>query len=188
MLDISNKLHALVDEFVSNLSSECDSLAHNVSAQARIYVEHDSAAEATQGPKPNNRTASEVLHGLKRPSASQVVDLNHREGKSPTDHTKPNFQDRKSRGRDSPRTSRHMKDMKPGSASLSESTRHADSVFDDLLLIDDDNIGLGMNARAGKGKIPQAYELLSSDHSSDDTLKPTAKISKKFWESTVQRS
>jgi len=35
MLDISNKLHALVDEFVSNLSSKCDSLAHNVSAQAQ---------------------------------------------------------------------------------------------------------------------------------------------------------
>lgn len=179
MRDISNKLHALVDEFVSNLSSECDSLAHNVSAQARIYVEHDSATEATQGPRPNNRTASEVLHGLKRPSASQVVDLNHREGKSSTDHAKPNFQDRNSRGRDSSRPSRHMKDMKPGSAYLEESTRHADSVFDDMLLIDDDNIGRGMNAQAGKGKIPQTYELLSSDHSSDDTLKPTAKISKK---------
>lgn len=102
MLDISNKLHALVDEFVSNLSLECDSLAHNVSTQVRIYVEHDSAAEATHGPMPNNRTASEVLHGLKRLSASQVVDLNHREGKSPTDHTKPNFHDRNSRGRDPP--------------------------------------------------------------------------------------
>lgn len=75
-----------------------------------------------------------------------------------------------------------MKDMKPGSASLEESTRHADSVFDDLLLIDDDNIGRGMNAQAGKGKVPQTYELLSSDHSSDDTLKPTAKISKKVLE------
>jgi hypothetical protein len=49
MLDISNKLHALVDEFVSNLSSECDSLTHNVSAQAYMYDEQDSPTEGTQG-------------------------------------------------------------------------------------------------------------------------------------------
>ena len=30
MNDISNKLHAMVDKFVSNLSSKCDSLATKV--------------------------------------------------------------------------------------------------------------------------------------------------------------
>lgn len=43
MLDISNKLHALVDEFVSHLSSECDSLANTVSTEALKYVTHDIA-------------------------------------------------------------------------------------------------------------------------------------------------
>jgi hypothetical protein len=45
MLDISNKLHAMVDEFVSSLSSECDTLANNVSALPHLYVPNDSGPE-----------------------------------------------------------------------------------------------------------------------------------------------
>ena len=51
MQDISNKLHALVDEFVSTLSSECDSLAHNISSQAHKYVPEESEAEAVTAPQ-----------------------------------------------------------------------------------------------------------------------------------------
>lgn len=80
MLDISNNLHALVDEFVSNLSSECDSLAHTVSAQAATYLAHDSAAELPITNRPSNRTTTEVLNGLRRPSELPSADSHHRGG------------------------------------------------------------------------------------------------------------
>lgn len=82
MLDISNKLHALVDEFVSNLSSEYNSLAHIVSAQAQSHLGHDSTPEVTPSQRVGNRTAAEVLNGLKRPSGVHVPDGNQRDGKA----------------------------------------------------------------------------------------------------------
>jgi hypothetical protein len=105
MLDISNKLHALVDEFVSNLSSECDSLANNVSAQAHMYLAHDSAPEAAKAPRQSNRTATEVLNGLKRPSGIRLMDSNHREGKSHMERAKVNLKEENSRSRDGGRSS-----------------------------------------------------------------------------------
>lgn len=83
MLDISNKLHAMVDEFVSNLTSECASLVHNVPSQVHGNVANDS--------RPGNRTTQEVLKGLRRPSESNVADYPRREGKSHIEHAKSNM-------------------------------------------------------------------------------------------------
>ena len=105
MLDISNKLHALVDEFVSHLSSECDTLAHNVSSQPHIYLAHDSATEVLTQPKLSNRIAAEVLSGLKRPSAVHVLDSHRRQGKSPSDKRMATSNDVNSRTRDDGRNS-----------------------------------------------------------------------------------
>jgi hypothetical protein len=79
MRDISNKLHALVDEFVSNLSSKCDSLANTISTQAS---KHARLVEASKAPRLSNRTTTEVLNGLRRPSEKPLVDKGHREEKA----------------------------------------------------------------------------------------------------------
>ena len=93
MLDISNKLHALVDEFVSNLSSECNSLAHIVSSQGQSNLGHDVAPEIAPSQRPSNRTAAEVLNGLKRPSGVHVTPENQREGKAHMSNTKPKLKE-----------------------------------------------------------------------------------------------
>jgi hypothetical protein len=108
MLDISNKLHALVDEFVSNLSSECDSLANTVSAQAHMYLANDSAKAAAKAPRQSNRTASEVLSSLKRPSESQTQDSHLRFGKSHMEPASLHFQEEKIRVRDGGRPSQPL--------------------------------------------------------------------------------
>jgi hypothetical protein len=38
MLDINNNLHAMVDEFVSSLPSECDSVVNNIYGQSHMYA------------------------------------------------------------------------------------------------------------------------------------------------------
>lgn len=124
MFEISNKLHALVDEFVSNLSSECDSLANNA------YFARDTAPENAQAARPSNRTATEVLNGLKRPSGPHAMDHIHREGKTLVEHAK---------------------------AKLKE----------------------GNSTRRDGGRVSQPYELLSSDHSSEDSRPPATKFTKK---------
>lgn len=108
MLDTSNKLHALVDEFVSNLSSECDLLANNVSAQAHVYLANDSAKPNTKAPRQSNRTASEVLNGLKRPFEIQTQDSLQRFGKSHMESAKANFKEEKVRSRDGGRPSQPL--------------------------------------------------------------------------------
>ena len=128
MLDISNKLHALVDEFVSNLSSECNSLANNVSSQAHIFFGQESAPDAAKAPRPSNRTSTEVLNGLKRPSGDHVMDSLTRGGKSHMEHAIANKKD----------------------------INHMDG-----------------------GRSSQQDELLSSDHSSDNSHGPLAKLTKK---------
>ena len=105
MLDISNKLHAMVDEFVSNLSSECDSLAHTASAQAATYLAHDSAAELPKASRPSNRTATEVLNGLRRPSKTPSADSHHRGGKSHVEHAKANSKEVNFKNKDGGRSS-----------------------------------------------------------------------------------
>ena len=123
MIDISNKLHALVDKFVSNLSSEYDSLANNISAQAHINFALHSEPESNTAPRPSNRTATEVLNGLKRSSEVHVMENTHRKGKPA---------------------------MAQAKAPVKEGTK----------------------LRRDGGKSSQSYELLSSDHSSDDYRTP----------------
>lgn len=132
MRDIKNKLHALVDEFVSNLSSECDSLANNVSSQVHINLARESAPEAAKVPRPSNRTTTEVLNGLRRPSGVPVTDISHRDGESHMEHAKAPSKARNGRRRDG-------------------------------------------------GKSSQPYELLSSDHSSDDYRPSATKPGRKVW-------
>lgn len=105
MRDISNKLHALVDEFVSNLSSECVSLANTVSAQAHLYQSADNAAEITPTQRSANRTAAEVLNGLKRPSGVPGTDSPHTELKSRMSHAKGKVKEGYNRTRDGGRFS-----------------------------------------------------------------------------------
>lgn len=105
MVDISNKLHALVDEFVSNLSSECSSLAHTVSAQAQIYLANDIATDVAKQQRPSNHTVAEVLSGLIRPSAAGAMDSQPRVEQSQTHNAKVIMKEGKSRNRDDGRRS-----------------------------------------------------------------------------------
>ena len=86
MHDISNKLHALVDEFVSNLSSECDSLANNICSQAGKYEAGHIVGEAAPAPRLSNRTTLEVLKGLRRPYENPLTNTLHRDKKTHTSH------------------------------------------------------------------------------------------------------
>lgn len=88
ILDISNKSHALGDEFVSNMYSECDSLANTVSAHAHMLLGNDIALESAMSQRPSNRTAAEVLNGLKRPAGIHVTDSQSIEDKSHMSHAK----------------------------------------------------------------------------------------------------
>ena len=86
MLDISNKLHAMVDEFVSNLSSECGNLVNNIGSEAHQIGTPGSAPADPKAQRPSNRTTSEVLSGLKRPSITPPASSHHRDGKSHVQH------------------------------------------------------------------------------------------------------
>ena len=165
MLDISNKLHAMVDEFVSNLSSECDSLANNVSSQAQLYAAHDSAGpEAAKAPRLSNRTTTEVLNGLRRPSGSAAMGHHNKEGRPRMEHVKSNHQEGSKKIMDGGRSSRHTQDTETRSASLERLEKKIGSKSDHV----------------SKGKFVHTVEVLSSDHSSDVSLRPTLKSSKEM--------
>ena len=100
MLDISNKLHALVDEFVSDLSSECNSLANTVSTQAIMLLGNDNAPKCATTQRPNNCTTADILNGLKRPLGIHVTDSQAREDKSLMSLAKASLKEGTSRGRD----------------------------------------------------------------------------------------
>lgn len=184
MLDISNKLHAMVDEFVSNLSSECDSLVNNVSAHQHMYVSNKTASDAAKAPRLSNRTTTEVLAGLKRPSGNHTSEYYPKEGRSQKEHGKSSLQEGNIGSRDGGRYSCSAKDKNPRS-SLVERGGHDNDEGD--LHIDCDNIlstggvqrGRGKNGMSQKGKFMHSVELLSSDHSSDDCLRQNIKSSKK---------
>ena len=185
MLDISNKLHALVDEFVSNLSSECGSLANNVSAQPHLYVPQNSGAEVAKAPRLSNRTTTEVLNGLRRPCGSHVQDHTDREGRSPVEHAKSNHQAGNNRTLDEGRHSRQMKEFKTRSASLERpdhknEERSVDIIFDSQFPEDGAKHGHSTPVHASKGKFVHTVELLSSDNSSDVSLRPSSKFSKEI--------
>ena len=179
MVDISNKLHALVDEFVSNLSSECNSLAHNVSAEAHMYVAHDSALAGSQTQRTSNRTTSEVLNGLKRPSADPLTSSCNIEGKSEVQHLKQTFQAVNNRNREECRDRRYKKDMKGKSAALQElddpnRVLGVDNDVEDLLSRELETRGGSTTHSKAKGRSTQEVELLSSDSASDDCPRPRA--------------
>lgn len=118
MFDISNKLHAMVDEFVFNLSSECDSLVNNMSAQGHKHVAHDSGPDAARAPRPSNRTTMEVLNELRRPSESQVMDYPNRERKSHVENGKSNLSEGAKKSSHNGRSSRQLQELSSKSASL----------------------------------------------------------------------
>ena len=184
MLDISNKLHAMVDEFVSNLSSQCSSLAHNVSNHALMYAARDSGPDAAVVPRSSNRSPTEVLNGLRRPNDSQAVDYNHNIDKSHGEHDQSHMQEGNTRSRDEGTSSRIVKDMKHISASLEgierpNGVRSVHTVSDAFLSHDEVKHRRSKNDMATKGKSLQNVEVLSSDHSSDECLRPRIKFPKK---------
>ena len=180
MLDISNKLHALVDEFVNNLSSECDSLANNVTAEALMYVAHDSAPTQTQ--RPNNRTASKVLNGLKRPSGTLPTSSQNREGKSHVQNAKLNLQAGNNRNREDGRDVRYMKNLNFQGAALQDldDTEQIDRMkanVEDQSSKEVLNRSGSTNRMAERFRINHTVELLSSDSASDVSTRPRAKHS-----------
>ena len=187
MRDISNKLHALVDEFVSNLSSECDSLAHNISSQASKYVAHASGAEAAKaakGPRLSNRSTTEVLNQLRRPSVVTSLDKHRREGKSHVEHGNLKRTSGNTNSIEEARFVRRMRETKHSSASLEGTdTPDEDKSFDigseDSLSRDETLRGRGSADMAAIGKTMQTIEILSSDQSSDDCLLTSMKHPKK---------
>jgi hypothetical protein len=180
MLDISNKLHALVDEFVNNMSSECDSLAKTVSAEAQKYVAHDSPLTQTQTSRQSNRTTSEVLKGLKRPSTTPNTSSSSHEGKSHVQTGKANFAAGNKGNREEGSESRYMKNTKSKSAALQELDN-----TDPLTLLELDievqtapdvpNRGGRTQNTAARPRPNQPVELLSSDSASDESPRARAK-------------
>lgn len=178
MLDISNKLHAMVDEFVSNLTSECDVLVNNVSAQGHKSVAHDSGPEGPRAGRPSNRTTLEVLKGLTRPSESQMMDKSH------NDRGRSNIVDGIKRTRDNGRSSRQLSEMQSKSASSEgvdhkEENRSVDLLLDDIVTKAEVKQPRPAKDTGAKGKFVHTVEILSSDHSSDDSLIPLLKSCKK---------
>ena len=184
MIDISNKLHALVDEFVSNLSSECDSLANNISSQAQKYVSMDTKAEAAKTPRLSNRTTTEVLNGLIRPSSDRAISHHHTEGKPHMDHDTANVQEGKTRTRDRGRFVRNAGEKKPRTPILKENGNQNDVTSaefdsDNTWSKDGSDHGRGTSGLNTKGKSMHTIEILSSDQSSDEGIRTTHKQSKK---------
>ena len=182
MIDISNKLHALVDEFVSNLSSECDSLANNVSGEDHMYVAQDIALAGSQSKRPSNRSTSEVLNGLKRPSSAPLSSTHTREGRSEVQHVKTTLKTGNSRDREESRDLRPKRDMKPKSAGqqgLDDPKRatNVDTDIDEILSRELETRGGSRTHVGAKGRLLPAVELLSSDSGSDDRPRPPAKNS-----------
>ena len=180
MRDISNKLHALVDEFVGKLSSECDSLANNIPGEAHPYVAADSALATPRTPRPSNRTTSEVLNGLKRPSITHPTDSHHSEGMHNWQQAKPKLQAGHCNNREEGRNLRHMTDIKPKSVALQVfedliSPKSADTDIEEILSRPESNRGGRTSRTIAKGRPHQAVELLSSDSASDDSPRPRAK-------------
>ena len=185
MIEISNKLHAMVDEFVSNMSSECDSLANNISTQAHSYATRDSGPDAVKTSRLSNRTTTEVLNGLRRPFGEHSTDPPHIEGKSRLAHGTSKLQDGNTRNREGGRFVRHVREKKPKRSTLEETdiqndVTSVDISSDHTLSKDEAQHGRGTHDLASIGNIMQSIEILSLDHSSDDGLRTSMKYSRKM--------
>ena len=184
MRDINNKLHALVDEFVSNLSSECDSLANNLSSQASSYSAHASGGDAAKAPRSSNRSTTEVLNQLRRPYDDPSVDKHQREGKSHVEHGNLNLTSGNSTTIEEGRFVRRMRDKIHSSVSVvgtdtPDDVKSLDFASEYTLSRDETQRGPGNEKMATIGKTMQSIEILSSDHSSDDCLLTSMKHPKK---------
>ena len=185
MIEISNKLHAMVDAFVSNMSSECDSLANNISTKAHMFATLDSGAEAARAPRPSNRTTREVLNGLIRPSGDHLTDPHHTEGKSRMEKGTSNLQEGITRNREGGRFVRRGGSKKPRSSTLERTDIHHDVTSVEIgsensMSEDEAKHGRGTYETAAIGKFMQTIEILSSDQSSDDSLRSKFKNSRKM--------
>lgn len=182
MADISNKLHAMVDEFVSNLSSECDNLVNNVSGEAHQIGAPGSAPADPKPQRPSNRTTSEVLNGLKRPSITPPASFHHRDSNSHAQHAKPALQATHNKKREEGKNLRYMRDKPTKSIGLQIlddllDIKGGESEFEDILSRDEES-GRGTRTRMGtKGRVNHAVEVLSSDSASEDRPRPRPKYS-----------
>lgn len=172
MIDISNKLHAMVDEFVSNLTSECESVVFRVSARGHKKVAEDSGLESPRASRPSNRTTQEVLSGLRRPSESHVPAKTNRESKSHMEHGVSSMLEPNKKDRDSGK-----------SASLEgvshKDTRSVGTLQNNILSRVAASQSRLPQDTAPRGKIFHTVEILSSDHSSDDSFLAIVKSTKK---------
>lgn len=176
MIDISNKLHAMVDEFVSNLSSECNSLANNISSQTQLYATLDNGPESVSATRSSNRTTTEVLNGLRRPHGDHSGDIQDREGELQMLNGTPNLRGRNTRDREG-RLVRHVRDKKPRRLTLEGTVIENDATS---VEIDSENNLSADEPQRGRGPDGMdAIHILSSDPSSDEWLRTKKKYSKK---------
>lgn len=184
LLDISNKLHAMVDEFVSNLTSKCDSLANNISSQAHVHAAVDNGPEVAKAPRPSNRTTTEVLNGLRRPHGDSSTDTHDREGKTHVQHATPNSNKCNTRSREGGRFVGHAREKKPRSSTvegtdIQNDVTSVDIGSEETLSRDEPEHGRGTEHMAVIGKSLQTIEILSSDPSSDEGRRTKRKYSQK---------
>ena len=183
MLDISNKLHAMVDEFVSSLSSECDTLANKLSSHASKCVAPVADPDPAPTPRLSNRTTTEVLNGLRRPSDAQLVDNRHQEEKSQKEPVTPDFTGGPPRGRVDGRSLRPVREEERRSRSL-DSTHTLNNGRS--LDVGSSHTAAKAEAKHVRGKPDMAaigeilghIEILSSDQSSDECVRARLKYSK----------
>ena len=182
MMDISNKLHALVDKFVSNLTSECDTLANNICIQGQKYAAAGTTTEEAKAPRLSNRTTTEVLNGLRRPSPDHAVEYPANEGKSHLQHGQSTLQTPVTKTREGGRFVRQVLEKKPRSSALNRNDNFNDvsSVSldsDNSLSKEESEHARRTPGMAAIGKSMHTIEILSSDQSSDDirTYKKHAK-------------
>ena len=169
MIDISNKLHAMVDEFVSNLTSECESVVFHVSARGHKKVDEDSGPESPTPARPSNRSTQEVLKGLRRPSESHQMTKTSKEGNSHLEHGKSSVVEGKKRDLDNGRSLLQPLELRSKTATMEGVERKEERR----------SVGRPPQDTTARGKIPHTVEILSSDHSSDDSFVAVVKSTKK---------
>jgi hypothetical protein len=184
MIDISNKLHAMVDEFVSNLTSECETVVFHVSARGHKNVAEDSGPESSRASRPSNRTTQEELKGLKRPSESRVSAKTSRKGSTQMPHGNSPMVEGNQRPRENGTTSLHPASLRSKSATLEdapdrEDMRPISTLFNHAVSRAEAKQDRPPQDTAARGKNFHTPEILSSDHSSDDSFLAIVKSTKK---------
>jgi hypothetical protein len=184
MIDISSKLHAMVDEFVSNLTSECESVVFHCSARGHKNVVEDSGRESPRTARTSNRTTQEVLRGLIPPTESQVMAKTSREGKSHMEHGNSAMVEGDKRDSDNGISSLQPLELRSSSVTLEgvqhkEDSRSVGALSNNALSRAEAKQDRPPRDIAARGKIVHTVEILSSDHSSDDNFVAIVKSTKK---------